>query len=34
VDFTPTEVPEPSALVLLGLGSLLLISRRFPAKRP
>jgi hypothetical protein len=34
VDFTPTQVPEPSALVLLGLGSLLLVSRRSSAKRP
>jgi hypothetical protein len=34
VDFTPTQVPEPSALVLLGLRSLLLVSRRSLAKRP
>jgi hypothetical protein len=33
VDFTPTQVPEPSALVLLGLGSLLLAGRRASAKR-
>jgi hypothetical protein len=34
VDFTPSQVPEPSALVLLGLGSLLLVSRRASAMRP
>jgi len=34
VDFTPTQVPEPSPLVLIGLGSLLLVSRRSSAKRP
>jgi hypothetical protein len=33
VDCTPVQVPEPSTLTLLGLGSLLLVSRRFPARR-
>jgi hypothetical protein len=33
VDFTPTDVPEPCALALLGLSSLLFLRRRFAAKR-
>jgi len=33
VDFTPIQVPEPSAFLLLGLGSLLLVGRRSSAKR-
>jgi hypothetical protein len=32
VDFTPVQIPEPSALVLLGLGSVLLVRRRAAAK--
>jgi hypothetical protein len=33
VDFAPVQVPEPSALLLLGLGLLLLVGCRCSAKR-
>ena len=33
VDFTPVQVPEPSAVLLLGLGLLLFVGRRSSARR-